>query len=155
MDKENEIPVSDIFIELASDTRCQMLLMLAEKPHRSTEISKKINMSIQETHRNTSRMTEAGLLIKDSDGFFNLTNYGKVIINQISYFEFFRENKTFFEEHTVGKIPKKFIQRIGSLKNCEMISNVTIVLERLKKIESSTQKELRIMVNQAWDEEGK
>ena len=151
----NENSVADIFIELASETRCQILSILAEKPHRSTEISKKIDMSVQETHRNTTRMTDAGLLVKDSDGFFNLTNYGRVVTNQISYFEFFRKNKTFFDEHMVGKIPQKFIQRIGSLKNCQIISNVTIVLERLKKLESSTQKELKIMVNQAWDEEGK
>ncbi len=155
MDKENEISVADIFIELSSETRCKILLMLAEKRHRSTEISKKIDMSIQETHRNTARMTKARLLVKDSDGFFNLTNYGRVITNQISYFEFFRENKTFFEEHTVGKIPQKFIQRIGSLKNCQIISNVTVVLERLKKLESLTHNELKIMVNQAWGEEGK
>ena len=152
MDKE--ISVADIFIELASETRCQILSILAEKPHRSTEISKKIGMSVQETHRNTARMTDAGLLVKDSDGFFNLTNYGRVVTNQISYFEFFRENKAFFEEHTVGNIPQKFIQRIGSLKNCEIISNVTLVLEKLKKLESLSEKELKIMINQAWAEEG-
>ncbi|WP_316505738.1 hypothetical protein [Nitrosopumilus sp.] len=155
MDKEDETPVSDIFLELASETRCEILEILSEKRHRSTEISKKIGASIQETHRNTARMTETGLLVKDSDGFFNLTDYGRIITSQISYFEFFRQNRKFFEEHTVGKIPQKFIQRIGSLKNCQIISNVTIVLERLKKLESSAQKELKIMVNQAWNEEGK
>jgi len=152
---ENEDFVSDIFLELASETRCQILSMLAEKPYRSTEISKKIGTSIQETHRNTARMTDAGLIVKDSSGFFNLTNYGRVITKQIPYFEFFRLNKKFFEDHTVGKIPDNFIQRIGSLKNCKIISSVTVVLERLKKIESSAQKELKLMVNQAWEEEGK
>jgi len=152
---ENEDFVSDIFLELASETRCQILSMLAEKPFRSTEISKKIGTSIQETHRNTARMTDAGLIVKDSSGFFNLTNYGRVITKQIPYFEFFRLNKKFFEDHTVGKIPDKFIQRIGSLKNCQIISSVTVVLERLKKLEFSAEKELKIMVNQAWEDEGK
>lgn len=155
MEHEDESSVSDIFLELASETRCEILSLLAEKHHRSTEISKKIDASIQETHRNTARMTDAGLIVKDSDGFFNLTNYGRVVTKQIPYFEFFRLNKKFFEDHTVGKIPEKFIQRIGSLKNCQKISSVTVVLEHLKKIESSAQKELKLMVNQAWEEEGK
>ena len=140
MSKEVTSPISDIFLELASETRCQILSILSTKPHRSTDISKKINTSIQETHRNTARMIEAGLLVKDSDGLFNLTEYGKIITNQISYFEFLRNNKTFFEEHIVGKIPQKFIQRIGSLKNCQIVSSVTKVLERLKKIRISFRK---------------
>jgi len=49
---------------------------------------------------------------------------------------------------------EKSLQRIGSLKNSDIILNVTIVLERLKKMESDTQNELKIMVNQAWAEEG-
>ena len=61
----------------------------------------------------------------------------------------------FFESHTLGEIPEKFVQRIGALQNCEFVSSVAVVMERLKKLESGTKKQLRIMVSQAWAEEGR
>jgi len=105
--ENSEDDVSEIFLELANETRCDILLLLMNNPHRPTEISKKLDITIQETHRNTSRMTEADLISKDSNGFFNLTDYGKIISEQISYFIFFNLNKKFFKNHTVGKIPSK------------------------------------------------
>jgi predicted transcriptional regulator len=62
----------------------------------------------------------------------------------------------FFEDHIIKEgIPDKFTQRIGALQNCEVVENVTPVLERLKKLESGAKEYLRIMASQAWPEEGK
>ena len=55
----------------------------------------------------------------------------------------------------LGDIPEKFLQRIGALQNCELVHSVTAVMERLKKLERDTKKQLRIMIYQAWGEEGR
>jgi predicted transcriptional regulator len=146
---------ADIFMELASETRCSMLLMLDEQPRRSNELAKKLNLTMQEAHRNTSRLMEAGIIRKNSDGLFSITEYGKIITGQISYFQFLKGHRQFFEEHTLGNIPAKFLQRIGALQNCKIVSSVTAVFERLKKMEGSAKEHLKIMASQAWTEEGK
>ena len=46
-------------------------------------------------------------------------------------------------------MPEKFLQRIGALQKCEFVRSVAAVMERLKKLESGTKKQLRIMVSQA------
>ena len=73
----------------------------------------------------------------------------------IPYFLVIKKHQELFEDHTLKYIPNKFVQRIGALQNCEVVENVTPVLERLKKLEYSAKQYLRIMVSQAWPEEGK
>jgi predicted transcriptional regulator len=150
----SELP-ADLFMELASETRCSMLLMLDEQPRRSTELAEKLNMTVQEAHRNTSRLMESGIIEKDSDGLFYITEYGKVITRQISYFQFLKDHRHFFEEHTLGDIPVKFKQRMGALQNCVMVNSANVVFEKLKEIMSSANKYLKVMVYQAWPEEGR
>jgi hypothetical protein len=41
------------------------------------------------------------------------------------------------------------------LHNCEIIENVTSVFEKLKKLESCAKEYLKIMVSEAWPEEGR
>jgi predicted transcriptional regulator len=149
-----EVP-ADIFMELASETRCSMLLMLDEQPRRANELAKKLNLTVQEAHRNTTRLLEAGIIEKSSDGLFALTEYGRIIMTQISCFQFLKTHRQFFKDHTLGDIPAKFIQRIGALENCKVISGVTAIFEKLKKLESGANENLKIMVSQAWPEEGR
>ena len=66
-----------------------------------------------------------------------------------------KKQEKFFEEHTLGDIPEKFLQRIGALQSCELVISVAAVMERLKRLESDAKKQLRIMVSQAWAEEGR
>ena len=66
-----------------------------------------------------------------------------------------KKHRKFFEEHTLGDIPEKFLQRIGALQDCELVRSVAAVMERLKKLEYDATKHLRIIVSQAWSEEGR
>jgi predicted transcriptional regulator len=145
---------TDLFMELASQTRCAILLMLNEKPTRANNIAKNLGLSVQETHRNTSRLADAGIITKDSEGLFSLTEYGKLIVEQIRYYQFLFKHQKFFEDHTCD-IPSKFKQRLGVLQNCELVSKVTNVQQRLKRMESGAEDHIRLIVSQAWEDEGK
>ncbi len=151
--KGSSLP-TEIFMELASDTRCEILLMLKEKPTRTNKMAKDLNLTKQETHRNTSRLTETGLIKKDSEGLFSLTEYGQLIVEQIQYYQFLFKYRKFFEDHKCD-LPPKFQQRLGALHNCELISKVTNVQQRIKKMESEAKEKIQIIVSQAWEEEGK
>ena len=118
-------------------------------------MAKKLGLTIQETHRNTTRLSEIGIITKNSEGFFTLTEFGKIIVNQIPYFQTIKKFSKFFEEHKIDSIPIKFIQRIGALKNCKLVTKTTHVQENIKKIEANAEKKILLALAQAWGEEGK
>jgi predicted transcriptional regulator len=147
---------SELFMELASETRLSILTYLNERPAKLSSLSREVNTTVQDVYRNLNRLVEEGLVRRSTDSMFHLTEYGMIVMKQIPDFMFMKENKKFFDDHSlVGVISDKFVQRIGALYNCKKISSVTAVMERLKKLESSTKKQLRIMVSQGWAEEGR
>jgi predicted transcriptional regulator len=149
--------ISEIFSELASETRCSILISLDEKPAKLSSLSRELDITAQDAFRNINRLEEAGLVRRGGDdgGAFHLTESGRLVTKQIPYFLVIKKYKEFFEDHTFKDIPDKFIQRIGALQNCAVVENVTAVFERLKKLESGAKKYLRIMASEAWPEEGK
>jgi predicted transcriptional regulator len=112
MDTPDTSLPDELFMELASSTRCQILLILKEKPTRTNKIAQTLGLSVQETHRNTSRLAGAKIIIKDSEGLFSLTEYGKLIVEQIKFYQFLNKHQKFFEDHTCD-LPHKFKQRLG------------------------------------------
>jgi predicted transcriptional regulator len=104
--------------------------------------------------RNVNRLMVAGL-VRREDGKIHLTEYGRLVTKQIAYFIFMKKHEKFFKSHTLGDIPEKFLQRVGALQKCEFVRSVAAVMESLKKLESGTKKQLKLMVSQAWAEEGR
>ena len=152
--EESQLP-SNIFMELASDTRCEILKMLDDKPAHATKIASTLKLTKQETHRNTARLTEFGVIKKGADGFFLLTEFGKALISQFPYFQFLNKHKEYFENHTLGNVPEKFVHRLGELENTQHVSSVAKVLVRLRKMESSTKNQFKLMSTQGFTDEGK
>jgi predicted transcriptional regulator len=154
--------ISEISRELASETRCSILISLDKKPAKLSSLARELNITAQEASRNINRLAEASLIkrgggddLGSSSGTFHLTELGRLITKQIPYFLVIKKHQDVFEDHTLKDIPDKFVERIGALQNCEVVKNVTAVFEKLKKLESSAKEGLRIMVSQAWPEEGK
>src|SRR2546430_5449170 len=145
--KESQL-ASDLFMELASDTRYEILKLLYDKPAHATKIANTLKLTKQDTHRNTARLTQIGLIKKDAEGFFLLTEFGKAISSQLPYFQFLNKNKEFFENRTLGNVPEKFIHRLGELENTQLVSSVAKVLARLRKMESSSKNQFKLMSTQ-------
>lgn len=145
---------AELFLELASETRCAILASLASRPAKLSTLARALDVTVQEVHRNVNRMAEAGL-VRKGDGIFSLTEFGKVVVGQAPALVFMKSNARFFGEHTMAGMPDKFVHRIGVLQACELVSSMMPVMERLKKLEAGAEKSLRIMVSQAWVEEGK
>lgn len=146
---------SELFMELASETRLSILASLNERPAKLSSLSREVNTTVQDVYRNLNRLVEEGLVRRSTDSMFHLTEYGMIVMKQIPDFMFMKENKKFFEDHSlVGAIPDKFLQRIGALYNCKTVSSATAVFQSLKKMQSSATKSLKIIVSQAWPEEG-
>lgn len=137
-----------IFFELASEQRLAILFKLTQGSIRLAKIAKDLNVTMQEVHRNVNRLTEAGIIDKNSSGSFFLTTFGNIIIKQISTFGFLSRNRTYFSEHILADLPMKFVQRIGSLDNSEYINGFVAVLELWKKLYNSASEYIYAMLPQ-------
>jgi predicted transcriptional regulator len=141
-------------MELASVLRCSILMLVSRKPTKLSSLARELDSTVQDVHRNVNRLMAAGLVSRE-DGEIHVTEYGRIVTKQIPYFIFMKKHRKYFEEHMLGDIPEKFLQRIGVLEKCELVIIVAAVMERLKKLESNAKKHLRIMVSQACAEEGR
>lgn len=164
--------VSEISNELASETRCSILILLHNKPAKLSSLARELDITVQEAFRNINRLMEANMVKRGraaagewrgsletssgSNSAFHLTELGRLVTTQvIPYCLVINTNQELLEDHTLRDIPDKFVQRIGALQNCRAVKNVTAVFEKLKKLESGAKEYLKIMVSQAWPEEGK
>jgi len=126
--------LAEIFVELASSQRLSIIFMISFQRLNLSLLAKSLNLTIQEVHRNTKRLIDAGLIEKNLEGIFLLTTFGSAIIKQISIFDFLSNNKNYFSDHILGNIPIKFIQRIGALSEGKFISGIVRVIESWKRL---------------------
>jgi predicted transcriptional regulator len=151
--REEHALASDLFMELGSEIRCSMLVSLNKAPAKLSSLARQLDITVQHAHQNVNRLCDAGL-VERGDGTFHITEFGRMVTGQIPYFLFAKKHNAFFKDHTLGGMPEKFVQRIGALQNCKMLDSVTAVFQSLKKLQSSANEALKIMVAQAWPEEG-
>ena len=122
------------FLELASEQRLNIIFKLLEKKSKISSMAKELDATVQEVHRNFERLADAGLIVKDKDGYYDLTTYGKTICTQVPSLLFLSKNRKYFENHDFGDIPMKFIQRIGALAGGQPVKGFVKVLEQWKSI---------------------
>ena len=132
---EDEILASELFLELASELRCSILISVSRNLAKLSYLARELDATVQDIHRNVNRLMVAGL-VRREDGKIHLTEYGRLVTKQIAYFTFMKKHEKFFESHTLGDIPEKFLQRVGALQKCEFVRSVAAVMERLKKAAS-------------------
>lgn len=137
-----------VFFELAGDLRIYMLLKLSVKPSRLSQLATDLNATMQESHRNINRLIDSKLVKKTGEGELLLTPYGEIIVSLIPNFNFPFKHKDYFQEHTLSNLPLKFIQRIGSLNNCEVVIGVMAVLQRWKAVYNNSQEYIREIISQ-------
>lgn len=126
--------MEEIFVELASSQRLSIIFMISSQRLRLSALAKSLNLTIQEVHRNTNRLLDAGLIEKNSEGVFFPTTFGNAITRQLSIFEFLSSNKGYFSDHNVGDIPMKFVQRIGALNGGKLVSGIVSIIESWKRL---------------------
>ena len=154
MDIKNLEAASVQFIELSNDLRISMLLnILKEGKGKISDIAKDHSVPVQEVARNFKRMTEAGLIIKNSDGEYNLTRVGELACYNIPSFVFIGNNKKYFKSHNFGEIPIKLIQRMGAFVDTELLSGVPKTLDKWRSIYNNASKQIKVTSSELFDAE--
>ena len=122
------------FLELSSEQRLGILLKLLEVKSKISPIAKEMGATVPEVYRNFERLMKADLVMKDTDGYYDLTTYGKIVCALVPSLRFVSQNKKYFKNHNFSDIPQKFIQRLGALEKGQYVKGFVKVLEQWKEI---------------------
>ena len=117
-----------------------MMFLLLEKQMNLTKMSDQLDSTKSEVSRNISRLVEAGLIKKEVDRTYSLSNYGKTVCTQIPSLTFGLINRSFFEKHDFGNMPIQFIQRLGALQENNTIKGYVRVIEKWKNVHKNAEK---------------
>lgn len=132
--------IASDFLEISSEQRLNILKNLSTEKLNISKLAKLLQATSPEVHRNVGRLSKSGIIVKNTDGNYELTTYGQIILKLIPQINFVSENKNFFNVHTLNNIENKFIQRIGALQNRKQIKGFVKVLEKWKKIHENADK---------------
>ena len=124
----------ELLFELSNEDRYRILINLDREALTVTSISETLNLSKQEVSRHISRLSNAKLTQKRTDGSYYLTQYGKLVLKQIPGLNFISQHKGYFSTHTLTGIPLEFINRIGDLSNSNYSDDVMVVLYNIEKL---------------------
>jgi predicted transcriptional regulator len=113
----------DLFFELSSDDRDNILNALQTKPHKLTELSTKTGLPNQEVSRQLVRLSNLDLCFRDGEGMYNLTPYAEAVLKIVPGFEFLSKYRSYFRTHTASMLPIIFQERLGELLTCTPISD--------------------------------
>lgn len=148
MHGEREEEVNSLFFELAGDLRYSTLMKLRNRSYRLSQLADELNATMQETHRNISRLVSSNLVTKGLEGELLLTPYGESIVSLIPGYAFMFQNREYFNDHTFGDLPLKFIRSIGSLAECEIVNGVMAILQRWKYIFLSSKEYIKEIISE-------
>jgi predicted transcriptional regulator len=144
----DESTLDTLFMELAGETRRLMLKQLVAEETKLSKLAEKLELTIQDAHRNSSRLEKSGLIEKKTNGSFFLTPLGKILINHLDSFEFLSKNQEFFKLHSTGDLPPKYIRRMGDLSNSNFVTGMGPVLESLKRLANESKKFIKVISSQ-------
>ncbi len=123
-----------LFFELSNEDRLSILLKLMDEPMKLTHLANALDLTAQECSRQLSRLMGIDLVTKDPDGSFVLQPYGLHAFRLFPGFQFLTEHVEHFNRHTLTKLPEKFMNRIGELRNCNKVNSLMSTLARIERI---------------------
>ena len=123
----------DFFSAIDSATRRSILFYLKDNEMKGSQISKKLDISLQAFQKHISKLYETNLIAKKSNGVISLTQTGFALTEQIPSIRFLFENKEFFQKHSLFFLPTKLVQRIGDLQEHEKFFGLPNVIKKLNE----------------------
>jgi predicted transcriptional regulator len=124
----------NILFEVSNEDRHKILVQLEQETMNVTQISKKLGLSLPETSRHISRLSEVGLTRKEPAGLIHLTHFGKLVLWQVRELEFTTIHRDYFTNHTTTGLPQEFMKRIGDLADSAYTHNAINFLHGVENL---------------------
>lgn len=126
--------LGNLFFELSSEDRLRILQQLSKKAMNVTSLSKKLDLTTQESSRHVSRLSEVELTQKDSKGLYHLTQYGLLVLTQLEGLTFTSKHTNYFASHSSENLPNEFISRIGDLTGSKYVDDISDIFFRIDRV---------------------
>jgi len=139
MEKLDYSKSAQTFLELASEQRLAILNNLRENESKLSALAKLLDSTPPEVFRNLERLQKSSLIEKKKNGNYELGTYGKALFAILPSLEFLSAHEEYFQEHSFGDIPHKYVQRIGALANSKLVTGFTSVTETWREIFSNAE----------------
>ena len=139
--------LAELLFLLASIDRLMLLLEIRREKRRLTHLATNLSATPQETSKHLKRLRDAKLIEKDSDGFFNLTVLGNIILNMLPPLKFVFQNRNYFLSHDISSLPLEFIERLGELQQFEYDEKVGFVLAYTQRVVHDAEEYIWLMAD--------
>ena len=140
--------LSALLFELANIDRLNILIELNTKEMKLTNISKKLELTVQETSRHLQRLCDIHLLKKHADGAYYITDFGEDVLLLLPGFEFLTKHREYFLDHRLGHLPTEFLSRIGALKGSKLLDSPVLAFQWVNSIIEGAKDHLYFIADQ-------
>jgi predicted transcriptional regulator len=139
--------LAELLFIIASIDRLTLLSEIAIEKRRLSQLTSKLSATPQETSKHLMRLRNAKLVEKDSDGFFGLTAFGRIILNLLPSIRFLTQNREYFLSHDISSLPPEFIERIGELQEGEYGEKVGSILAHTQQVVQDAEEYIWLMAD--------
>jgi predicted transcriptional regulator len=139
--------LAELLFTLASVDRLTLLSEITVEKCRLSQLTAKLSATSQETSKHLMRLRNAKLIEKDSDGFFGLTSFGKIIVNLVPSIRFLTQNREYFLSHDISSLPVEFIERLGELQEGQYADKVGYVLAHTQQVVQGAEEYIWLMAD--------
>ena len=113
-----------LLFELSSNDRINILMELQGHRMKLSQLSRKLDLTVTEASRHLQRLSEVGVIDKDTDGQYGPTPYGELAFYQLAGLDFVTKHQDYFQEYDISSIPYEFVDRIGELAEGKFGANI-------------------------------
>ncbi len=124
----------ELLFEASNEDRLRILGLLNEEMMSVTMLSKRMGMGTQEMSRHVNRLTECGIVARDTEGLNGITPYGRLTLSQLAGLRFTTRNRHYFSDHTLGGLPEAFVNRLGELEGSTYLEDTILVFDHIERM---------------------
>ena len=138
----------DLLFEMSNEYRYRILLILRDQAKRITKLTRDMELTLTEVRRHVARLSQVGLIQKDTEGYYSLTEIGKIVLIEIQEFDFLSRHKAYLNSHKIQGFPTEFIKRFGDLNEGYHVGNVLDFIRQTESIITEAQEYVWLLVDQ-------
>ncbi|MCW4012640.1 MAG: hypothetical protein NWF07_06570 [Candidatus Bathyarchaeota archaeon] len=147
----SEDGLENLFFNLSSESRLDILCAVSGEGLRMNEIAKRVNITATEASRQIQRLSDDSLIQKHIDGSYELSNFGQLVLHFMPMFGFFVKNKAYFLDHDVWAIPNEFVSRLGELAEGVMVEELAEIVNRIESMMGSAEEYVHVITDQVMN----
>ncbi len=145
---DNPEKLSGLFFELSNVDRFRIILELESNSSKLSHIAKKLNLTVQETSRNLTRLSKVKLVAKQPTGDYQLTPFCRHILSLVPAIKFIVDNDEYFSAHSISMIPEHLLFGMGRLGGSEFTGHVMESFQQTESLIADAKEYIWIMSDQ-------